>query len=88
MENTNQKRLSCFLENYIFIGYVKLSHFRREFIASKMFEQTVVKVCLSLRETFSNSIAFIFINKYLKGALHQISIVFATDSHVACYRVF
>ena len=53
-----------------------------------MCQQTVLRFCISLRETFSNSIAFTVINKYGKGAGFQISIVFGPVYHVARPRIF
>ena len=43
---------------------------------------------MSLRETMFYSIAFTVINKYGKGAGLEISIVFGTNCHVACWRIF
>ena len=39
---------------------------------------------MSLRETFSNDVSFILINKYVKGAAVQIQTVFETILHVGC----
>ena len=51
-------------------------------------QQTVVKFCISVRETFSNSISCRVINKHDKGAVLQIATVLGTIYHVACQRVF
>ena len=41
-----------------------------------MFSQAVLRFFISLRETFSNSVAFSVIIKYGKGAMVQISTMF------------
>ena len=46
--------------------------------------QTLLRFCISLRETFSSSIAFTVINKYGQGGVIQISVVFGRVYHVAC----
>ena len=51
-----------------------------------MSKQTVLRFSISIRETFSNSIAFTVINKYGKGAVVQISTVFRSVYRVACQR--
>ena len=42
---------------------------------------------ISLRETFSNGIAFTLINRYGKGAVVQISAVFWPVEHVTFPRI-
>ena len=49
--------------------------------------QTVLKFCISLRVTFSNSIAFTVINKYDKPTAVYISTVLGPIYHVACPTV-
>ena len=44
--------------------------------------QTVLRFCISLRETLSTSIALTGINKYAKGAVLEVSTVFRPDYHV------
>ena len=86
-----EKKFFCFLDNCIWICWIKLSLLRREYLSS-----AVIKLTNSLKnlhitrrgETFSNSTSFIFINKYCKGAVVQISTVFGTIYHVACCRLF
>ena len=53
-----------------------------------MCSQTVRRFCIVLRETFSNSISFILINKYAIGAVVQISTVFGLVYRVAFQRGF
>ena len=48
---------------------------------------TVLRFCISLWETFSNSTAFTVINEYGKGVAVQIWTVFGPIYHVACGRV-
>ena len=49
--------------------------------------QTVIRFCMSLRETFSSSITFSQINKYGKYRVVQIATVFRPIYRVACHRV-
>ena len=51
-----------------------------------MCEETVLRFCISLRVTFSKSLAFTRISEYDKGAAVQISTVFGRFFHVACPR--
>ena len=51
-----------------------------------MCSEVVPRFGVSIRETFSNSIALPVLNKYDKGALVQISTVFGPVYHVACRR--
>ena len=91
LENGKNKRekVCCFLDNWIWIGCVKLTQWRREYLPSAVKVLTnSSKILHSLRETFSNPIAFTFINKYRKHAVVQISTVFGTVYYVACSRVF
>ena len=50
--------------------------------------QTVVRLSISLSETFSNSTTFIVINKYGKGAAVEIETVFRSVYHAAFRGVF
>ena len=50
-----------------------------------MCERTVLRFSISLRGTFSDSIAFAVIKKYGKGALVQITTLFGPIYHVT-YR--
>ena len=52
-----------------------------------MCEETVFRICISLRGDFFNSITFTVISKYSKGSVVQISTVFCLPYHVACRRV-
>ena len=52
-----------------------------------MCKQTVLGICLLLKETFSNGITFKVINKYFKGAAIQIATKFRPICHVVCLRV-
>ena len=52
-----------------------------------MYEETVLRTCILLRENFCNSIAFTVINKSGKGGVDQISTVFGHPYFVACQRV-
>ena len=52
-----------------------------------MSEQTVLRCCISLRETLSNSIAFTVINKYDNRAAVKICTVFGPVYHVAFPRL-
>ena len=49
-----------------------------------MCEQTVLRFCISLRVTFSNSISIAVINRYNTGAAVQIGTVFERTYRVAC----
>ena len=49
--------------------------------------ETVLGICLLLKETFSNGTTFKVINKYFKGAAIQIGILFRPIFHVICLRV-
>ena len=46
----------------------------------------VLRLCISLREIFSNLIAFTVINKYENGCIVKISTVFGLIYHIACQR--
>ena len=48
-----------------------------------MYEQTVLRFCISLKLTFSNSTAFTVINKNDKRVAGQISTVLGPVYHVA-----
>ena len=52
-----------------------------------MGEQTVLRLCMSVRQIFSDPIAFIDINKYAKRAVIQISKVVLPAHHAGCQSV-
>ena len=52
-----------------------------------MCQQTLIRLCFWLKQTFSDSITFTMITKYGNGAVVQIATVFERDYHVACQRV-
>ena len=52
-----------------------------------MSEQTNLRFCISLKETFSNEITFAVINNYGKGAVIQIATVFRPIYHFVCQKV-
>ena len=69
----NSEKAFCFLDNCIWIGCLNLSLLRRETCdRQSMCSQTVRRFSILLRETFSNSITFIVINRYANGAVAQI----------------
>ena len=75
-ENRGEKVI-CLWDNYISIGCVNLSQLRSEYSSSAVnASKTVLRLYISLRESFSNSISFTLINKYDKDAVAQISTVF------------
>ena len=49
--------------------------------------KTILRFCLSLRETFSNLIALTVISKSGKSGAIQISALFDTIYHVTCQSV-
>ena len=74
MHKKNVAKVFCFWDNSISIGCVKLSVLRREYLPSaSMCWKRVLRICMSLTETFCKSIALTVINKYRKGAAMQIS---------------
>ena len=52
-----------------------------------MCEKTVLRFCISLRVTFSDSVGFTVPNKYGKRVVFQILAVLGPIYHVACPRV-
>ena len=52
-----------------------------------MRQQTVLRFCISLKETFANTITITVINKYAKGAAVQIATVFQPICYVVCPMV-
>ena len=77
----------CFSENCMWIGCFKLSLFRREYLLSVVNLLTVITFSISLKENFSNSIAFRMISKYGNDAVVQIATVFGPVHNIACPRV-
>ena len=68
MKRKIDKKAFCFGDNSIWIGCVKLSLLRREYLSSAVNVLTVIRFCISLKETFSNSFTFKMITKYGNGA--------------------
>ena len=65
-----------------------MSLFSTEYLSSAVNTLTnSPNILQSLRETFSDSIAFRGINKYGKGVVVQISTVFRSIFYVTCQRV-
>ena len=62
--------------------YEETDTFRRQ----PMCYKAVPRFCMSIRETFSNSISLAVIDEYDKGAVMQISTVLGHVYHVACRR--
>ena len=52
-----------------------------------MCQQTVIRLCVWLKQTFSDSITFQIISKYGNRAVVQIPTVFEPVYHVVCQRV-
>ena len=50
-------------------------------------QETVLRLCISVREIFSNAIAFIDIHKYAKSAVLHISTVLLLAHHAGCQSV-
>ena len=86
------EKVFCFRDKSISTGCVKFSLLRKEYfllvvnlLTRREYLLSVVNIfSISVRETFSNSIAFTVINKY--AAVH-ISTVLGPIYHVACRRV-
>ena len=49
-----------------------------------MCQQTVLRFCIGLKETFYNSSAFTLVSKYDKGAVVKNATMFGPVYHVAC----
>ena len=77
-----------FSHNSMSIGIVKLSLLRTGYFSSSGNGlASSPKVFMSIRETFSNSIALAVINEHDKGAVMQISTVFGHIYHIACQSI-
>ena len=50
-------------------------------------QETVLRLCISVREIFSNSIVLVDINKYAKRVVVQISSVLLPADHAGCQSV-
>ena len=88
MQRKVEKKLFVSEDNCIWIGCVKLSLLRREYVSSAVNVLTnSYKVFISLKETFSNSFTFKMITKYGNAAVVQIATVFLPDYHVPCQIV-
>ena len=84
----NWGKVSCLWDNCIWIGIVKLSLWRTGYFSSAANVLTSSpKICMSIRETFSNSIDLSVVKEYDKSAVMQISTVLGHVYHVACRRV-
>ena len=81
-----RKKVFCFLDNCIWIGSVKLSLLRREYLPFAVNVLTNSPEILHITKR-NYSIFFTRISKYDKCAVVQISTVFGTVYHVACRRV-
>ena len=83
-------RKSFFIwDNCIWIGIVKLSLLRRGYFSSAAnVLKSSPKTCMSIRETFSNSINLAVTNESDKGAVMQIWIMLGHVYHVDCRRIF
>ena len=78
----------CFWDNCIWIGIIKFSLLiTRKFWSAANVLTRSPKTCMSIRETFSNSIYLAVINAYDKRAVIQFSAVLGHVYHVACWRV-
>ena len=51
-----------------------------------MWQQTALRICIELTQTFTNWSMWTLMNKYGKGSVVQISTVFGPFSHVCCGR--
>ena len=79
-----------FLSEIIASENVAINHVFKEentYYRQSMGKQTVLRICISLRETFSTWIVFTGINKYGNGAVVQTSTVFRTVCYVTCRSV-
>ena len=86
---TNPEKVFYFLEHFSWIGYVKLSLLRREYLSSAVNVLSSGRKILDItNRDFFNSISLTGINKYDKVAVVQLLTVFGTIYHVACQRIF
>ena len=87
-EAKNSEKVFCFWENYIWIGIVKLSLFRRRFFSSRANVLTSSpKIWYVNKRDFLHSTVLAVISQYDKGALMQISTVHGHVYHVVCQRL-
>ena len=72
----NLEKCSCFWENCIWIGIIKLSLLRTGYLSSAgNVLTTSPRFYMSMRGTFSNSVFFPVTNEFEKGAVMEISTV-------------
>ena len=84
----NSEKRFCFWDNWIWIGCVNLSLLTKKYLWPTVnVLETVLRILISPRETFSNSLTFTVINKYGKAGVAQVLTVFGFPYHVACRRV-
>ena len=84
----NWERFFCFWDNCMWIGIVNLSLWRTTYFSSKpMCEQAGPRYCMSIKETFSNSIDLAVLNESDQGSVMQLPTVLGHVYHVACRRV-
>ena len=85
IQEKNWENVFLIRDDSIWIRWVKLSLLRREYLWPVVnVLETVLRFCLSLRETFSSLVAFTVINKYGESGVIQISALFDPIYHVAC----
>ena len=84
----NSDKVSCLLDNSIWISIVKLSLLRTGYLswAANVLTSSA-RFYMSVIETFSRSISLPVTSEYDKGAVMQISTVFGHVYHDACWRV-
>ena len=72
-EEKNREEVACLWDNSIWIRCIKLSLSRENTChRHSVCYETVLRFCISLTETFCQTIAFPVISKYCKGAVLQI----------------
>ena len=84
----NSENIFCFWDNCIWIGSLKLSLLRRQYLSLTVNMLTnILKTLRVTKRDFFKSIPFTVINKYGKGGAVQISRVFGPPWYVASQRV-
>ena len=81
----NWEKAFCFWYNCIWIGVVKFSLWRTRYFSSTA--NVLTSFCMSIRETFSNSVDLAVSNEYVKVDVMQISTVLGPVYLVASQRV-
>ena len=87
LENAEKgsEKFFSFWDSSIWIGCVKYSLLITEDLPYSVNALTnILRFCISVRVTFSNSFAFTIINKYDNRAAVKISTVFRRVYHIAC----